>query len=180
MQHEEHMSCPSCGSICRIRAEHRGKRVACSKCKQVFAVPPSAPSPQASAAPARMPPAGYQHPQYSTASAAAAMVKTSDRKWKPSTFVAFAMLGVTLLLPVSMVAMAMLTVATSDRGQDVGDGMYMRTNARGLPEMGYHSDQDAALGAAALISGVCCPIVPYVIVMLILGMTYFAFRSAGA
>jgi hypothetical protein len=108
------------------------------------------------------------------------MVKTSDRKWKPSTFVAFAMLGVTLLLPVSMVAMAMLTVATSDRGQDVGDGMYMRTNARGLPEMGYHSDQDAALGAAALISGVCCPIVPYVIVMLILGMTYFAFRSAGA
>lgn len=90
------------------------------------------------------------------------------------------MLGVTLLLPVSMVAMAMLTVASNDRGQDIGGGMYMRTDARGLPDIGYQSDRDAALGAAALISGVCCPIVPYSLVVLMLGMTYFALRSAGS
>lgn len=180
MQYEEHISCPSCGHSCRIRAEHLGKRVACPKCKQPFAVPPPAPPPtQTQSAPQGLAPNFEPTPPHSAARYSVAPSKT-NRKWKPSTFIAFAMLGVTLLLPVSMVAMAMFTVASNDQGRDIGGGMYMRTDARGLPDIGYKSDRDTALGAAALISGVCCPLVPYVILMLILGMAYFAFRSAGS
>ena len=102
-------------------------------------------------------------------------------KWKkPSTLIAFAMLALTLLLPVGMVAMAVLTVASNDRGQDLGNGMYMRTDANGIPDIGWQSNRDSALGIAALLTGVCCPLVPYVILMLILITGYFAFRSAGS
>ncbi len=90
------------------------------------------------------------------------------------------MLGCTLLLPVAMFAMYVFAVASHDRGEDIGGGMYYRTDARGIPDMGYTSDRDAALGVAALMTGVCCPLGPYLLIMLILAIAYFAFHSAGS
>lgn len=89
------------------------------------------------------------------------------------------MLAATLLLPVSMVAIAMLTVAANDRGQDIGGGMYYRTDANGFPDVGEQKYRDAGIGLAALFNGFCCTLIPYVLLMLVLGTAYLAFRSAG-
>ena len=180
MQNEDHIQCPSCGHRCRIRREHMGRRVGCPKCKTAFAVPP--PPPISHATESVTEEATTDHAfDFAQPPRKPSIPKPQSNAWRrPSTIIAFLMLGITLLLPVSMIAMAMFTVAPNDRGEDLGNGMYMRTDARGLPDIGWQSDRDAGLGFAALLTGVCCPLVPYVIFMLILGIAYFAFRSAGS
>jgi hypothetical protein len=42
MQNEHRTTCPNCAFSCRIKEQHKGKRVACPKCKCAFIVPPPA------------------------------------------------------------------------------------------------------------------------------------------
>ena len=53
-------------------------------------------------------------------------------------------------------------------------------DANGFPEIGWNSDRNSAVGAAAVLSGLCCPLVPYGFLMAVLMVAYFAFRSAGS
>lgn len=157
-----------------------GRRVGCPKCKTAFAVPPPPPTAHVSELPKEERTADPSF-DFTSLPRSPSIRKSPSSAWRrPSTLIAFAMLGITLLLPVSMVATAMFTVVSNDRGQNLDNGMYMRTDARGIPDVGWQSERDAGLGFAALLTGVCCPLVPYVIFMLILGTAYFAFPSAGS
>lgn len=112
-----------------------------------------------------------------------ANAKPLVKTWKrPSTVIPFIMLGITLLLPMAMVSMAMLTVASNNRGRDLGggSGLYLSENSDGIPYLEDKDDRNAGVAMAALLTGVCCPLVPYVLIMLILGTAYFAFRSVGS
>lgn len=112
------------------------------------------------------------------------------RTLKPSTLTAIGMAVVTILLPFAMFGLFAISIFSSAaenarleaESEDLGFGMSMRTDEYGMPIL-ETSQQQAARTAGqsigALLGGICCPIIPYLIVMIALGSTYLAFRSAG-
>lgn len=112
------------------------------------------------------------------------------RTLKPSTLTAIGMVVATLFLPIAMFGLftiSMFSAAAENarreaESQDLGLGMSMHTDEYGMPIIETSQQQSARVagqGIGAILGGICCPIIPYVIVMIALGSTYLAFRSAG-
>jgi hypothetical protein len=106
-----------------------------------------------------------------------------------STIIAFCMLGCTLLLPISMIGLWIYTAATIKNQDDSGaeieimpghtisqgdDGLYTYESPR------IKEAKEAGQALGIFLGGLCCPLIPYVLIMLVLGTSFIAFRSAGS
>ena len=76
-----------------------------------------------------------------------------------------------------MIGVGLFVFATADRGENLNEHMYLGKDSRGIPDVGYRTERDGGIVLATLTMGLCCPTVPYVIVMFILGTAYLAARS---
>jgi len=110
---------------------------------------------------------------------------TNSRRWsKPSTIIAFVMLGISLLLPVSMYVITTLRI-NSALDEVTAEDMNLSSNPHDFfPD---ESIEEAKIETYALglifgsfFDGICCPFSLYFLLMLILGTAFIAFRSAGA
>ncbi len=100
------------------------------------------------------------------------------------------MLFVTLLLPVAIGALfvvgsinaASQRAAEEENSIDIGFGNSLVTDEYGMLSGKTKMRKDAEEAGTNLgifFGALCCPTVPYVLIMLVLGTSYFAFRSAG-
>ena len=113
-----------------------GRRVACPKCKNPFAVPPPPPPTPKEIDEVVLvdePKIGKSTRKMFLPKALQGLVPSGEKWKKPSTVIAFAMLALTVLLPVGMVVVTILSLATADRGVDQGNGMYMHQGCKWLP-----------------------------------------------
>jgi DNA-directed RNA polymerase subunit RPC12/RpoP len=105
-----------------------------------------------------------------------------------STILAFGMFGCTLLLPIAMIALFLyLSVASNIQKRpgseiEILPGHTISEGSDGLFTYETPSEKEAKVVGHAIgtfLSSLCFPVIPYVLIMLILGSAYFAFRSAG-
>lgn len=196
-----HIPCPSCGKQCRILQEHAGKRVACPICKSPFTIPPEPPPRTGSEQPARL-------PSYLDLAANSTEKKTAKstfntkpneipiaqnrelKRTKVSTILAFCMLGATLLFPIAigtLIVTGMLRAANESAQEDansldIGGGSSIVFHPSGRVSSKSESMKEAQSAGTMIgifLGSICCPSIPYVLLMLVLGTAWFAFRSAG-
>lgn len=190
-----HLNCPNCSKPCRIKPEHAGKRVACPSCKSQFLVTPTAPpiaqikcsnqSTRIEIATGNLDSADHEKSTNIQAN------KSHKRnRTKISTVLAFCMLGVSLIFPLvicGLIVMGFVSAARRSAQEetnswDMGSGssMVFESDGRVISKSKTVKEAEKAGTVIGIFLGsVCCPGVPYILVMLVLGTAYFAFRSAG-
>lgn len=190
-----HLPCPNCGKPCRIKQEHAGKRVACPGCRSQFMIPPATPpiapkqpSKQTSPIPIWTKSTDAVHDAKSTPSQA---VESPKRKQtRISTVIAFCMLGASVLFPITICGLTITGFVSAARrsaqeeanSMDLvfGDSLVFEPDGSVTSKSRTVKEAESAGTVIGIFLGsVCCPGVPYILVMLVLGTAYFAFRSAG-
>ena len=176
---QETITCIGCGQSVSYKPQIAPYKTQCKRCGSEITFPPLPPF----------------HPSHQTTSnlsqlnRLASEAKRHLKKKKISTILAFCMLGCTLLLPVSMGGMFILSSMTAARQNsgssddiDIGFGNSITTGPGGGFEYKSARQKQAEQTGQALgifLSSLCCPMIPYVLIMLALGTGYFAFRSSG-
>lgn len=176
------VECPNCGATSTVPREFCGRTVRCTRCQHRFAVyaPDDKPSPPPlretglSVLP-RPPECDVELP------AVVACRPVRPRRRKPrrrSTLILRIMLVCSVLWPVAMICVGFLFWATADRGRDISDTHYEYKDLRGIPDVGWKAERDVTIVNAAIMSGLCCPTVPYAIIMVILAVAHLATRDS--
>ena len=181
------VACPGCSKRFRVPTEYAGKRVKCPNCETKFAIasipqeseeyPEQTPPLPDSASPTPQPPIATTTPA------------TTPKKKRISTIVAFIMLGITVLFPIVVVGLVVLgsiSEAAEQRkarsgSSDFPGGSIVATE-NGTFEYKSNSQKKAERAGTMvgiIIGAICFPGVPYIMAMMILAVSYFAFRSAG-
>ena len=164
--------CPNCGRTARVPRQQSSSMLRCPACKALFQTPQLAP-PQVAEA--------EEHQKRKPAGPAPFVDRetTPHTRTSPSSQLATAikilMLTCTILWPLTMAAMTAVTFVSADRGMNVGGDWYVSDSGY----TGKRSDREAGILLGSLFTGLCCPTVPYVVAMTILGVAYFAVRPSG-
>lgn len=197
------IQCPKCGKQCRVSVQHAGKLVACPKCQTQFVVPSTPPPIQVvhsrpieterdklkshdvtQSESEFKADSWMENPTFSLRS-------RKKKNWRFSTIIAFCMLGVTLLLPAAMGALFVVGSINTANKRAVeeensidwafGSSIVVDDDGRivGSKSKSQKQAEEAGTNLGILLGSLCCPIVPYGLIMLVLGTSYFAFRSAG-
>ena len=179
---ENKIQCPSCPKSFRIIPSQVGKKSRCSHCGQVFKIPDIFTDDES---------ADYDSILERTVpivDANVVQVKTKTKR-KTSSVIAFLMLGVTILFPVSVVAMMVvgsIGIAQEQKREQANStnimGSSIVATENGLFEYKSASRKKAERAGSLIglvIGSLCFPGVPYAFSMLLLGVAYFAFKSSG-
>lgn len=168
--------CGACGNALEWQNAGYGPAWVCTNCGATVPIPPPLPSERQSRS-------SFKYiSEWSTEFVSSKKLSNAiawGRTQKPSTFVAFGMVACTILLPIGMCLMFSFAYAAPERGESIGNDLYMTYDSTGYPDIKKKSVRDAGILMSAFVSGLCCPAVPYVIIMLVLITSYVALRSAG-
>ena len=181
------VACPGCSKRHRVLAEYAGNRVKCPNCETRFSIGPI--SKVSAEPPVNSPPLSETPPPEPQPSIITGQPEDSrPKKRRISTVIAFVMLGITILLPVVVIGLAVsMSVSeaasrnSSSGSSDFYGGSIVATE-NGTFEYKTNSQKKAESAGAMLgiiIASICFPGVPYIMAMMILAASYFAFRSAG-
>lgn len=118
-----------------------------------------------------------------------AKVSSFVKKNKISTSLAFCMLGATIVYLVAIFGMILFSSYSAvmdaqieeSNSVDIGGGGSIVFGPNGVVKKSARIKEAESAGQflGVFVGSICCPGVPYVLVMLCLGIAYFAFRSAG-
>lgn len=177
--------CPKCSSSLNVDERHLGKTVRCPKCSEVFVVPPPLDRIVPPPVDTRLQQSSTLHPTQIAQRAGS----VRRQKRRVSTILAFCMLGATILYPIGIVGMAIVGSVSAAKQAQVertnsvdlpfGDSIVFGPNGVVGKSASRKEAEQAGTFLGILIGSICCPGIPYVLVMLGLGVGYFAFRSAG-
>ena len=183
---EETSYCPKCGSEFRYAPSISAYRIACEKCSHEFAVPPL-PVPPSPVQPSPSEPPRTTKGQSSKA-AYLTYLQTKLKSNRISTIIAFIMLGCTVLLPFAMAAVFVFSSISVARENSktkgiplgpYGDRLEFGPGGFAGSTSSQREAKQAGQTLGILFASMCCPFMPYSLIMLVLGIAYFAFRSSN-